>query len=485
MLPAGRSILRAEDLLDRLQQGDRAERLREVVVGPSRDRRGPALLAGRRHHDHPNVGGRGVPLHRREHVRTGRPGDAHVQEHQVGAIALHHGERLITIGRLLDLEPLPLQDQSHRLSHRGVVLDDQDPGAHDARILSANTAARNGWRSSDPSPVPIFRSSSINGTFVCSRPAVSTISTSDPRAVADVTASKTTAPGSAPRSCDTRWAPARTAHTSSCSPAAARKVSAPARLTRRPSPARRRASFPIVVVLPVPFTPTTRTTPSPSAGSARLVSGPRIPTISSRRSSSASAPALHRSSTAATNASAAAGPTSAFRRVSWSAIHASSPASRPSTARTRAPSPSRRTAGGAVAGSPSTDGAGGATVPRLAFVSRTNTNPTASATNSSAMAISTRRTLADPLGLRHRDELGGRLPGVGLDHRLDALAQHPGRAVLVQRDAVHHRGDLHRPLLMRDDHHLRLAREAGDEAEEPLQVQVVERRLHLVHQVER
>ncbi len=47
-----------------------------------------------------------------------------------------------------------------------------------------------------------------------------------------MTASNTTEPGSAPRCCETRCAPARTAQTSSCSPAAARNVSAPARLTR-------------------------------------------------------------------------------------------------------------------------------------------------------------------------------------------------------------------------------------------------------------
>ena len=71
---------------------------------------------------------------------------------------------------------------------------------------------------------------------MCRRPAVSTISTSAPRACADLTASNATAPGSAPAILrDEVRARARSAQTSSCSPAAARNVSDAARLTRLPS----------------------------------------------------------------------------------------------------------------------------------------------------------------------------------------------------------------------------------------------------------
>jgi hypothetical protein len=126
-----------------------------------------------------------------------------------------------------------------------------------------------------------FFSSSIRGSFVWSRPAVSTISTSAPRAAAARYASKATAPGSAPRPWATSSAPARCAHVSSCSPAAARKVSLAARATdmpRRPSAA---ASLPIVVVLPVPFTPTTSTTPGFSAGGVHAGSPSNVRAISS------------------------------------------------------------------------------------------------------------------------------------------------------------------------------------------------------------
>ena len=53
---------------------------------------------------------------------------------------------------------------------------------------------------------------------------------------------------------------ARSAQTSSCSTAAARKVSPAARSPCCPAPARWAASLPMVVVFPTPLTPTTRFT---------------------------------------------------------------------------------------------------------------------------------------------------------------------------------------------------------------------------------
>ena len=106
----------------------------------------------------------------------------------------------------------------------------------------------------------IFASSSIRCDCVCRRPAVSAISTSMPRAFADCSASNTTAAGSAPAPARRSATPLRSAQTASCSTAAARNVSPAASITESPSPLRRRASLPIVVVLPEPFTPTTRIT---------------------------------------------------------------------------------------------------------------------------------------------------------------------------------------------------------------------------------
>ena len=103
-----------------------------------------------------------------------------------------------------------------------------------------------------------FSSSAMRFDCVCRRPAVSTIATSCPRARAASTASKATAAGSAPRGEPTKSAPARSAQISSCSSAAARNVSAAPTSTERPCSRSFWASLPIVVVFPVPLTPTTR-----------------------------------------------------------------------------------------------------------------------------------------------------------------------------------------------------------------------------------
>ena len=95
--------------------------------------------------------------------------------------------------------------------------------------------------------------------FVCSRPAVSISTMSARRATAASRASNTTA-GSAPGACATMSTPALSAQIRSWSLAAARNVSAAARTTRLPAAAPRVASLPMVVVLPVPLTPTIRTT---------------------------------------------------------------------------------------------------------------------------------------------------------------------------------------------------------------------------------
>src|SRR6266542_2168811 len=123
--------------------------------------------------------------------------------------------------------------------------------------------------------------SAMRGWRVCRRPAVSTIRTSSPRAFADPTASKATAPGSAPRVWVTMCAPARPAHTVSCSPAAARKVSLLARPTLRPCPVRYAASLPIVVVFPAPLTPTTMITVSSPGIRCRVLSPPSAEATSS------------------------------------------------------------------------------------------------------------------------------------------------------------------------------------------------------------
>ena len=80
------------------------------------------------------------------------------------------------------------------------------------------------------------------------------------------TASNATLAGSLPSGPRTTSTPTRSPQVASCSTAAARKVSAAPSTTVLSSATRIRASLPTVVVLPVPLTPTTSTTPGlPSA----------------------------------------------------------------------------------------------------------------------------------------------------------------------------------------------------------------------------
>ena len=98
---------------------------------------------------------------------------------------------------------------------------------------------------------------------MCSRPAVSTISTSYRRAFAASQASCATDAGSESCFCLMMSHPSRPAHTVSCSTAAARNVSHAATATFFPSVWSRRASFAIEVVFPDPFTPAIITTVGP------------------------------------------------------------------------------------------------------------------------------------------------------------------------------------------------------------------------------
>ena len=106
----------------------------------------------------------------------------------------------------------------------------------------------------------ILASSFIRLDLLCSRPAVSMMSISVPRALAAAMPSNTTEAGSEPSPCLTMPQCERSAQTVSCSAAAARKVSAAASRTFLPSAVYLAASLPMVVVLPTPFTPTIRMT---------------------------------------------------------------------------------------------------------------------------------------------------------------------------------------------------------------------------------
>ena len=106
----------------------------------------------------------------------------------------------------------------------------------------------------------IFFSSFISPTLLCRRPAVSISTTSASLAFALCNVSKATEAGSEPICCLMTGTPTRSPQMHSCSTAAARKVSAAPKYTFFPACLNCQASFPIVVVLPTPFTPTTSMT---------------------------------------------------------------------------------------------------------------------------------------------------------------------------------------------------------------------------------
>ena len=157
---------------------------------------------------------------------------------------------------------------------------------------------------------------------VWNRPAVSARTRSAPRAVADSTASNTTDAGSAPSAPRTMWAEERSAHMASWSAAAARKVSPAARTTRAPRSLSRLASLPMVVVLPVPFTPTKSHTDGRSP--------------SPRRTRERSKPPRRRRSSAWSAATACAGSSLPVATRALAAVTISELTDKPTSARIRA-----------------------------------------------------------------------------------------------------------------------------------------------------
>jgi len=57
-------------------------------------------------------------------------GHVDVEEHQVGACRLDHGEALSTVDRLLGLVPQGLGRVAREQPHQGIVVDDQDASLH-------------------------------------------------------------------------------------------------------------------------------------------------------------------------------------------------------------------------------------------------------------------------------------------------------------------------------------------------------------------
>ena len=180
----------------------------------------------------------------------------------------------------------------------------------------------------------ILVSSRIRLSCVCSRPAVSTSSTSAPRAFAASQASKTTAAGSEPDPLMMSQ-PMRSAQMVSCWTAAARNVSAAASMTFLPDCWNSQASFATDVVLPLPLMPATRTTVGGSAAKWTVRSDcGQYCLISALRNSMTSSPFSMRFSFQAASRSswirvAVATPTSAWISVASSSFSRSGLSLRP------------------------------------------------------------------------------------------------------------------------------------------------------------
>ena len=184
-----------------------------------------------------------------------------------------------------------------------------------------------------------FESSSIRFCLLCRRPAVSASTRSMRLALARSTASNTTLDGSAPSAPRTISAPERSAQVWSWSAAAARNVSPADNKIVEPDAIWRDASFPIVVVLPTPLTPTNNQIDVPSSG--RIASSRFAPAscvIIDSRSAAINASGLSisplstRSRNGSSNDVATLIPTSAISSASSSSSHTeSSMAERPST----------------------------------------------------------------------------------------------------------------------------------------------------------
>src|SRR5213594_3847965 len=277
-----------------------------------------------------------------------------------------------------------------------------------------------------------LRSSSIRLVRVCSRPAVSIRTTSIARASAAFMPSKTTAEGLAPGAWRTSSAPVRAAHTASWSMAAARNVSPATTSTLRPAAPWRAASFPMVVVLPTPFTPVTSTTHGRALGVGSSTT-PRIASISS-----------------------------------WSAWRISAPPTRVRTRATSSAEVRTPTSAATSASSSSLSAPSGSVAPRRRAAS-------SSAANRRRVARRPRRRRSTTAPCDRRR----------LRRGAQANRHHLRHAGLLHRDAVERIGGLHGAPVVRDQDELRAHRHVLDQLVEAPDVGLVEGSVHLIEQAER
>src|SRR5690606_7389618 len=120
---------------------------------------------------------------------------------------------------------------------------------------------------------------------------------------------------------------------------------------------------------------------------------------------------------------------------------------------------------------------------------------TSTSTTTRAMTPATAETIKGFTGIEYhppRRETGRARPAFTESPRagrsdglVQPLADDGGHTVAAHRHAVQGVGDLQRPLLVRDDDQLGVLAQLREDLQQPAEVDVVERRLDLVHDVER
>ena len=104
----------------------RRERLRHVVVGAELEPDDPVgLLAARGEHDHRQLGARADPAAELEPVRARKH---HVEDDEVGRVALEQLARAVAVGGLERPVALPLEVADDDLADRRLVVDDENGG---------------------------------------------------------------------------------------------------------------------------------------------------------------------------------------------------------------------------------------------------------------------------------------------------------------------------------------------------------------------
>src|SRR5579875_452262 len=373
--------------------------------------------------------------------------------------------------------------------------------------------------------------------FECRRPAVSMITTSAPRFFAAASASKTTAEASCPCAWAITGTPIRSPHNFSCSIAAARNVSAAARMTRSPSRLKARASLAMLVVLPTPFTPTTRITAGLKVRSATGSSTQSWPFARARRSSAINSsrsasrassgrlsPSLRtRWRTASRSFVVVSTPTSAPIRISSSSSHSDWSISERSKTPSSRPKKPRRVRVSAVEVRSATASSNAGPVSSSSAAVSAHASASASASAASAAATpaapsafsSSTATVAVETGTgvsvsfclrpkslnrcdlrdkRRRGDLSSRFPAPttklsgssgGGGHVFEAHGEHGRDAITAHGDAVDRTRHLHRGAVMADEDELRALGQGAKRIGEAAHVRFVERGINLVEHAER